>query len=220
MSEKLAVYDLETAVCDALVRGDNVLWLKGDDVLYGRGRHDISVIQVDSKYISNEVAFVKFPRNDIRKGVLVKEASSISFEEYYNAIEDVSKLANNLMTNSKELEAFPRKEETSIEILYMLPRGKKVDGYINKPFTGIFNKIFITYWSKEDAPWFALTFKKKNAKKFYFMDYHFLVADFLKLPLNKTYSLYLDGLMAFSEGGFQKKSDRKLIYLYSIYQLD
>jgi hypothetical protein len=219
MLQDLAVRDLKSAVFDALVRGDNVLWLKGDNELYGKDRNEISNVKIATEYISEELAFIKFLIKNKRKGNLIKKMNAMSMDEYYQTINEVNGLAKQLTISPKDLEAFPAKNDISLETLYTIPRGKWVTTYLNKGFTGLFNKIFIvSEVPRCEGYEFEVAFKR--GKTTYFAGNQFLVKEFLKLPLNKTYSVYMDGCMAFSEGGFQKKSDRKLIYLYSIYQLD
>jgi hypothetical protein len=213
MLQDLAVRDLKTGIFDALARGDNMVWLKNGE--------DISAIRINAKYISDELAFVTFPKNDKRKGVLIKQASPITFEEHDKQNKEVQAFAKVLRSSPKELEAFRNKEDIALETIYTIPDCRDVNVFIDKPFTGILDKICILGESRDsNRPWFALFFKKKGAKKLYYLDYQFLVSYFLKLPLNKTYRIYKDSAMAYSKGGFNQNIKREYLTMCSVYQLD
>jgi hypothetical protein len=212
MLQDLAVGDLQTAVFDALVRGDEMLWLKDGK--------DISGIKVSANCISDEAAFVKFPRKDSRRGFVIKEANFISLDEFNSIAKIIYVLPSKLQSDADFFKTFPGHDKMSIETIYTISGRKFLPVYINKPFTGIFDKLYIMNASYGTRPWFEVAFRKKNTKIIYVTANELLVDTFLKLPSHKTYKIYLDGCMAFSKGGFKNKSDRKFVYLYSIYQLD
>jgi hypothetical protein len=183
---------------------------------------DILTIRIDAKYLSDELAFVTFPSKSKskRKGVLVKEASPLSVDDFDTIPKEIDELAIKLNKDSEFFKAFPGNDKLSIETIYTINNTKWMHIGIDLPFTGIFHKIYILSASFAIHPWFTVAFKRKNIKSIYVTEDKLTVKTFLELPLNKTYTMYVDACMAFSKGGFQNKNDRKFRYLDTIYQLD